>query len=48
MNEDARARILVAGLTLFALAVIGGLLAQGQPPAPQLPPDQPTKETSHD
>jgi len=34
MNEDARARILVAGLTLFALAVIGALLAQGQPPEP--------------
>lgn len=48
MNEDARARLLVAGLTLFALAVISGLLAQAQQSAPQLPSDLSTKETSHD
>ncbi|MDP2129965.1 MAG: hypothetical protein U0975_16215 [Erythrobacter sp.] len=41
MNEDARARLLVAGLTLFALAVIGGLLAQAPaPPAPTLQPER--------
>lgn len=44
MNEDARARLLVAGLTLFALAVIGGLLAQAPPPPPS--PDLSTKEPS--
>lgn len=38
MNEDARARILVAGLTLFALAVIGGLLAQSATPPASPPP----------
>ena len=30
MNEDARARILVAGLTLFARVVICGLVSQVQ------------------
>lgn len=30
MNEDARARILVAGLTLFVISVICGLLTGAQ------------------